>query len=471
VARAAAALATALLAVLATVVAGRLPAASAAETGLLRFAHLSPDTPAVDVSVQPAGESVGQVIRDLGYGDVSGFRGFPPGEYAVAVRAAGSATTTPPVLSTMVDVGPGTARTVAAVGPFDALALQVLDDDLSRPPAGQARVRVLDASTAAPLEVTLAGGPELARRLPFPGASGWTTVAGGPVAVQVSAAGGPPEAVPVTLAPGSVSTLLALDRPGGGLTVRQILDGVSPAVVPTGPVPAGGGGTAGGTVSGRRPLGGLGVLGITLLGAGAALAGLRSRRAGPVLVSAVAVAALVVPALPAVPTPAPTVVRPAARTVPVVAESVAGAPAPVRLLVPAIGIDTPLPALEVDPTGTLAPPDDVATAGWFSQGPAPGDVGPAVLVGHVDSTAGPGVFFRLRDLRPGDDIGVRRADGSVLHFAVTRVARYPKTAFPTAAVYGPTPDPELRLVTCGGAFDRAARSYLDNVVVYARLTG
>jgi sortase (surface protein transpeptidase) len=139
----------------------------------------------------------------------------------------------------------------------------------------------------------------------------------------------------------------------------------------------------------------------------------------------------------------------------------------VRLLVPAAGIDTPLPPLRVDPAGALVPPDDVATAGWFSQGPAPGDAGPAVLVGHVDSTAGPGVFFRLRGLRTGDEVVVRRADGSAVRFTVTRVARYPKTAFPSAAVYGPTADPELRLVTCGGAFDRAARSYLDDVVVFA----
>jgi hypothetical protein len=178
--------------------------------------------------------------------------------------------------------------------------------------------------------------------------------------------------------------------------------------------------------------------------------------------------AAVVPALPG---HAAAVAHAPRRAVPVVAEDVGAGPPPVRLLVPAAGIATALPAVHLDGSGILVPPDDVATAGWFADGTAPGDVGPAVLVGHVDSTAGPGVFFRLRDLRPGDGIEVRRADGSVVRFAVTRVARYPKTAFPTAAVYGPTPDAELRLITCGGAFDRAARSYLDNVVVYARLAG
>jgi sortase (surface protein transpeptidase) len=86
----------------------------------------------------------------------------------------------------------------------------------------------------------------------------------------------------------------------------------------------------------------------------------------------------------------------------------------------------------------------------------------------VDSVSGPGVFFRLGQLSPGDPVLVTRTDGSVVRFAVTRVERYPKTAFPTAEVYRPTGDPELRLVTCGGAFDRAARSYVDDVVVFAR---
>jgi sortase (surface protein transpeptidase) len=91
-----------------------------------------------------------------------------------------------------------------------------------------------------------------------------------------------------------------------------------------------------------------------------------------------------------------------------------------------------------------------------------------VIAGHVDSADRPGAFFPLRAVVPGDPIRVTRADGSVVRFVVTRVARFPKSAFPTAEVYGTTPDAELRLVTCGGAFDRAARSYVDNVVVFAR---
>jgi sortase (surface protein transpeptidase) len=145
--------------------------------------------------------------------------------------------------------------------------------------------------------------------------------------------------------------------------------------------------------------------------------------------------------------------------------------APSSLTLPAIGVRTTLATLGVDATGALVPPSDFARAGWFAQGPAPGAIGPAVLAGHVDSTAGPAVFFRLEELTAGDEVLVGRSDGTTLRFRVTRVARYPKTAFRTAEVYGPTPDAELRLITCGGDFDRSRRSYTDNIVVFARLTG
>ncbi|MCZ2829561.1 class F sortase [Modestobacter sp. VKM Ac-2986] len=140
---------------------------------------------------------------------------------------------------------------------------------------------------------------------------------------------------------------------------------------------------------------------------------------------------------------------------------------PVRVTVPAIGLDTDLVGIGVDAAGALLPPADSGQAGWFSAGPAPGDVGPAVLAGHVDSTAGPAVFFRLEELSPGDEVLVTRSDGRRVAFTVTEVAAYPKTAFPTTEVYGPTTGAELRLITCGGSFDRSRRSYTDNVVVYA----
>jgi sortase (surface protein transpeptidase) len=112
-------------------------------------------------------------------------------------------------------------------------------------------------------------------------------------------------------------------------------------------------------------------------------------------------------------------------------------------------------------------PDSTSVAGWYTGSSRPGAVGPAVIVGHIDSRVGPGVFYRLAGLRRGDRVYVRRADGTLAAFRVTSVSTYPKDAFPTQAVYGPTPDAELRLITCGGAFDPSTGSYLSNVVVYA----
>jgi hypothetical protein len=139
-----------------------------------------------------------------------------------------------------------------------------------------------------------------------------------------------------------------------------------------------------------------------------------------------------------------------------------------RVVIPAIGVDSLLAPLGVDSAGTLVPPSDFAQAGWFGAGTRPGEVGPAVLAGHVDSYAGPAVFFRLEDLTAGDAVQVLRSDGRTVSFRVTRVAQYPKDRFATTEVYGPTAAPELRLITCGGTFDRSRRSYEDNIVVYAR---
>jgi hypothetical protein len=144
---------------------------------------------------------------------------------------------------------------------------------------------------------------------------------------------------------------------------------------------------------------------------------------------------------------------------------------PVSLTIPAIGVRTKLVDLGLNSNGTLQVPASTVVAGWYSGSPAPGSVGAAVIAGHVDSRAGLGVFFWLHALRPGDLIYVGRSDGTMAVFTVTSVRTYAKNQFPTAAVYGPVPDTELRLITCGGTFDRTLGSYLSNVVVFARLTG
>jgi hypothetical protein len=147
----------------------------------------------------------------------------------------------------------------------------------------------------------------------------------------------------------------------------------------------------------------------------------------------------------------------------------APAPAiPVGLTIAAIGVEeSTIVPLDRLPSGELAPPTDFARVGWYVGGPTPGSPGAAILAGHVDSRAGPAVFFRLKDLRPGDLVTVRRSDGQATTFTVDAVRSYPKNAFPTATVYAPIPSTALRLITCGGSFDRAARSYRDNIVVYA----
>lgn len=144
-------------------------------------------------------------------------------------------------------------------------------------------------------------------------------------------------------------------------------------------------------------------------------------------------------------------------------------PAPVRVEVPAVGISTDLEALGLADDGSIEVPDAWERAGWYTDGPAPGARGPAVILGHVDSTAGPAVFHRLRELDQGARIVVTRADGSTVDFEVQRVERHAKTSFPTDDVYFPTLHPTLRLVTCGGAFDHDTGHYRDNVVAFARL--
>lgn len=148
----------------------------------------------------------------------------------------------------------------------------------------------------------------------------------------------------------------------------------------------------------------------------------------------------------------------------------AAAVAPVTVSIPSIGLRTDLVALDIEAaSGALVPPERFDLAGWYTGAPVPGEIGPAVITGHVDSARGPAVFYDLERVRVGARIAVSRSDGSQATFEVVRVTSYPKTEFPTAEVYGATSQRELRLITCGGTFDRSLRSYLDNVVVYAVL--
>ena len=145
--------------------------------------------------------------------------------------------------------------------------------------------------------------------------------------------------------------------------------------------------------------------------------------------------------------------------------------APATLTISAIDVHTGLVRLGLNPDGTLEVPADFSVAGWYELGPRPGEQGAAVIVGHVDSREGPAVFYRLGAVTPGAFVSITWANGSEVSFRVYAVREYAKAAFPTSLVYGETPAPELRLVTCGGRFDRQTGHYVDNVVVFARYVG
>jgi LPXTG-site transpeptidase (sortase) family protein len=143
------------------------------------------------------------------------------------------------------------------------------------------------------------------------------------------------------------------------------------------------------------------------------------------------------------------------------------APAPVSLTIPIIGVQTRLITLGLASDGAMQVPTDYSVAGWFTGSPRPGALGSSIIVGHIDNTHGPAVFYRLRELAKGNKIYVKRADGSLAEFSVTSIQSYDKDHFPTQDVYGAVPDAELRLITCSGAFDDQTRHYVQNLVVYA----
>lgn len=144
---------------------------------------------------------------------------------------------------------------------------------------------------------------------------------------------------------------------------------------------------------------------------------------------------------------------------------------PVALDIPAIDVAAPLTSLGLNPDGTVQVPSEWQEAGWYHLGPTPGQLGAAVILGHVDSVSGPAVFFRLGALRPGETVNVTLADGVVAHFVVDAVDVYPKTSFPARSIYDASPGrATLQLVTCTGEFDASTHHYLSNLVVYTSLS-
>ncbi|MFI6228973.1 class F sortase [Micromonospora echinospora] len=145
---------------------------------------------------------------------------------------------------------------------------------------------------------------------------------------------------------------------------------------------------------------------------------------------------------------------------------------PTRIRIPKIGVDAPTVPLGLDKNQQIAVPplNQPGKTGWYKLGPSPGEIGTAVVVGHVDSRAkGRAVFYRLGALKPGDTIEVPREDGKKARFVVDGVTRYPKKKLPLDLVYGHTDKAQLRVITCGGGYDKAAKAYKDNIVVFATL--
>ena len=174
--------------------------------------------------------------------------------------------------------------------------------------------------------------------------------------------------------------------------------------------------------------------------------------------------------------PTPTSPKGSAATAEASKSSAAGpllaASTPTQLEIPAIGVSSSLLQLGLNPDHTVQVPPFAkdSKAGWYTGSPTPGELGPSLILGHVDSAEyGPGVFFKLGALHQGDTVDVTRADSTVAVFRVDRVASFPKDNFPTLEVYGNTDNAQLRLITCGGKFDFSARSYESNIVVFASL--
>ncbi|HEU4421051.1 MAG TPA: DUF4397 domain-containing protein [Pilimelia sp.] len=226
-----------------------LPAvpATAASVGYVRLAHLSPDTPAVDVYFSSQTGAVAEkVFPGVGYGVLSDYMSVPTGNYAVAMREAGAAKSVAPVLTTQVTVASGKAYTVAGVGRYADLGLRVLDDDLTPPPADKAKVRVVQASVRAPvLDVGVAGGRTIAQSVAFATTTGYQQVDPGRWTLRVQPTGGSDgNDLPCTLGGGNVYSLLVLDGTDGQLTAELRQDAGRQGPAPQGGVETGAGGAS-----------------------------------------------------------------------------------------------------------------------------------------------------------------------------------------------------------------------------------
>jgi hypothetical protein len=276
------AVAAAGLAVLVSAALAPAPAGAAAQhDAMIRGGHFSPDTPGVDVYLTSfRGNTTTLWLSGVGYGDVSGYQRITPGLYAVSMRPHGAAASTPAALSWTLDARAGDAYTACAVGLNAKLHGIVLHDDLAAAPAGKARVRVIQAASRAPhATVSAIGGPTIADDVAFSDSTSYADVAAGTFTVRASAVGDASvrATARLSLAADSVHTIVVLDAPTKGITIRALDDATGATVAPVGAVPAGGGGTA--HSSGTNPLAvGALIVGLLIAAAGGVSLG-RQRRA------------------------------------------------------------------------------------------------------------------------------------------------------------------------------------------------
>lgn len=228
--------------VLTAALTGAVPASAAAGESYLRLAHLSPDTPRVDVYLTAFGRpDFHQRFNGVGYGDVSEYQTIQPGEYTIAMRPTGADPKTKPVISTTLSAQNGRAYTVAGLGAFAKLSLKVLDDEISLPPAGQARMRVVNAAPHAGDLSVMRASTAVVERVAFGDASSYVYVPAGATSLTVAPLEASPTKLPVTLEAGSVYTVLVLEK-GGALSAGVRQDARGAAVVPHGAIETGLGG-------------------------------------------------------------------------------------------------------------------------------------------------------------------------------------------------------------------------------------
>ena len=447
-----------------TVTVGVRKATADTSTGMLRIAHLSPATPSVDLYVTGPDSPETLVAPGVGYRGTSPYLTEPAGTYTLTARPAGSPASGPPAVLVSVEVPAGTAQTAALVDSTTSGApdLQVLDDQTAPAAAGSAQVRVVQgANGVGALDVDLGGGPPLARDLSYGSTTPYVTVPARVWEVRLRSRLGATDRTTVPLSDTGVSTLFVDREPDGRLAVAAVPDAATTAGMPAPGTPSTtppATPTPRATPDPETPLPTAPrVPPVPHGGTEAGLGGL----ARPTLMSAIGnwLSGLFsddpeVPSAPRMPLTAALAAPEGLR--------------PTAMQIPSIGLAAlNLADLRIDYRGSLQVPTDFGQVGWYTSSAVPGDPGPAVFAGHVDTRRGPAVFAQLDRLRPGDLVEVPRSDGATARYSVDSVEYFPKDAMPSDRIYDPSTVPQLRLLTCGGPFDEGTLSYRDNVVVFA----